>query len=941
MASLKIGLTLLVAFSMFAVSLALTCNRCNQSACPELKCKGGVILDPCQCCYMCAKQENETCGGMYEVYGQCDMKLSCVIRLNPGGEVTGNEMGTCRPALNSLGDTEMCKQTEYNGCNIEGHDCNCDRQTACSNPYQYQNVHQCNLNLAKIEERNRDCQNRRCGLQPSPTCPDDSVIQEGYIPEGSCCPLPSKCVCDMDSCLAVICHPSTEKVLVRPGNEQPGSCCDLYECRPIADKMDCTSVNCDDNLVSAEVCPDDSDLLPASEERRQCCQQDHVCKCHSVACEVPQCPNGLKLEVLFRGDGNPGACCSVYKCSAEPLIAGCALQGHRFESGESYELPDCRTCECKNGVSLCEPLICPTLSCSRLTKAKNECCAVCADDQTNDVVNGGVNIPYPLCKDGEHHYAVGDTWEPDHCTSCECVEGGKKRCNAAFCQGTLDTKTLPDLCPSLDDCQLTADDCPYGFKRDEQNCKKCACVETQCPSFADCNINCPNGFQKDASNCPICQCKSGICTAMTSCNKQCPYGFRKQKNGCDKCKCRRCPSMTKCGKYCASGLDHDRFGCTICKCRDSQTSDVPRVGGRACQDMEANQRRDDGEVWNSGCYMCMCKGGNIMCDLLKCPVPSCKQPALEKGACCPTCNTDSRSTSDIPPPMTCQVPSGKWYVEGEIWDMDGNSTCTCYGADMLCTSAWCPPTPCDNPIVVEGDRCPICKDNGAMEDNTRTCTVGLKEYGFGETWKVSSCKTCACIGSSEVHCFTKTCPETYNCKQPILRHGDCCLSCLENIDDEPISRANFSCYIDGAEYKHSEQWEDGCQTCTCVQGHASCHTKTCPEIAQNCPRIISADGCCDQCDGGSYLPDKAESSNRQTIAIATGVSFLVVVLASSLAVWWFCCRHRRHTNSKYQSKVISSPEGNSRLGHRLNSTKPLMSTSSDDAGPDAKLTHHV
>ncbi|GAA6096682.1 cysteine-rich motor neuron 1 protein-like isoform X1 [Tachysurus ichikawai] len=51
------------------------------NGCPELNCLGEKVLGMCGCCYVCAKQLGESCGGLYGLIGTCDQGLRCVLPL--------------------------------------------------------------------------------------------------------------------------------------------------------------------------------------------------------------------------------------------------------------------------------------------------------------------------------------------------------------------------------------------------------------------------------------------------------------------------------------------------------------------------------------------------------------------------------------------------------------------------------------------------------------------------------------------------------------------------------------------------------------------------------------------------------------------------------------------------------------------------------------------
>ncbi len=80
------------------LSHTLVCDICDLSKCSDpvpKDCPGSLTTDPCGCCHMCARVVNQTCGGQYGIHGTCDIGLVCSINPQPGGLITGQEIGIC------------------------------------------------------------------------------------------------------------------------------------------------------------------------------------------------------------------------------------------------------------------------------------------------------------------------------------------------------------------------------------------------------------------------------------------------------------------------------------------------------------------------------------------------------------------------------------------------------------------------------------------------------------------------------------------------------------------------------------------------------------------------------------------------------------------------------------------------------------------------------
>ncbi|KAG7281665.1 hypothetical protein CRUP_008040 [Coryphaenoides rupestris] len=91
---------------------ALLCLPCDQSKCEELPlgaCKGSVVAGICGCCSVCARQRNESCGGVFGLHGTCDRGLRCVIRPPENGDgITQHEVGVCEEILAKV----LCRRFE-------------------------------------------------------------------------------------------------------------------------------------------------------------------------------------------------------------------------------------------------------------------------------------------------------------------------------------------------------------------------------------------------------------------------------------------------------------------------------------------------------------------------------------------------------------------------------------------------------------------------------------------------------------------------------------------------------------------------------------------------------------------------------------------------------------------------------------------------------------
>ncbi|KAL7861975.1 hypothetical protein SRHO_G00134160, partial [Serrasalmus rhombeus] len=354
------------------------------------------------------------------------------------------------------------------------------------------------------------------------------------------------------------------------------------------------------------------------------------------------------------------------------------------------------------------------------------------------------------------------------------------------------------------------------------------------------------GFQTDAHGCALCQCRQRHkkCKPV-ACAKNCLSSVSKNKHGCDICRCKRCPELP-CDKPCPMGFQQDELGCLICQCRDQSSSSVgPSVKLGSCLSMDG-RRHENGQSWHDGCRECYCHAGREMCALISCPVPSCDNPSIHAGQCCPTCPDESGSHKpELSEASVCLAPGGEYFVEGETWNIDSCTQCTCHVGRVLCETEVCPPLLCQSPIRTQDSCCPHCPDEPVTPpapSNDSMPSYCRNEEGdiflAAESWKPNVCSSCVCL-DGVISCFSESCPPV-NCARPVLRKGQCCPYCLD-------ATPRAVCHFNGKTYVDEERWDiDSCTHCYCLQGQTLCSTVSCPALPCNQPITVEG-SCCPMC----------------------------------------------------------------------------------------------
>uniref|UniRef100_A0AAX7TRZ1 Cysteine rich transmembrane BMP regulator 1 (Chordin like) n=1 Tax=Astatotilapia calliptera TaxID=8154 RepID=A0AAX7TRZ1_ASTCA len=512
------------------------------------------------------------------------------------------------------------------------------------------------------------------------------------------------------------------------------------QCQEAAEELRCAGVTCPNLQVPS--CPEGSVLTKSYKPPAECCPSvPPQCTCDFSACHKPQCPSEQHPVSLGQASGQPGDCCDVYECQKDVSMASteasCWVNNKLRAHEEQWKEDDCTFCQCVDGEPHCTAMACKQ-SCHNPVKIPGECC--------------------PFCE------------EPSYET------------------------VSPLLCPPLDNCSLSVNDCPYGFQQDKNGCLLCQCLNNDsCPDLGTyCSLQCPMGYERDDFGCEVCECSVPVpkCRPL-SCTKTCPYGYVRNKHGCEMCRCVKCPPFT-CDKHCVNGYRQNRKGCSICMCKESghvPSTTAPAPVSSYCLTSNG-QKYEEGEGWHDGCRDCYCHSGREMCVLISCSVPSCLHPVVKPDQCCPTCEDDSGSGQPEGMDMVvCRAPGGEFYVEGETWNLDECTRCTCRKGRVLCDTELCPPALCQAPIRNKDTCCHVCAEETPLlpvnNSQQEYCITSDGDVLLaGDSWKANVCTSCTC-NNGTIQCFSQHCPAA-KCRVPVLRKGQCCPHCLEMTTSVPV-----------------------------------------------------------------------------------------------------------------------------------------------------------
>ncbi|XP_019642382.1 PREDICTED: kielin/chordin-like protein isoform X1 [Branchiostoma belcheri] len=364
---------------------------------------------------------------------------------------------------------------------------------------------------------------------------------------------------------------------------------------------------------------------------------------------------------------------------------------------------------------------------------------------------------------------VGYEYKPDDCTMCTCDAAGEAPACAVYscapppCDNPV--RVAGQCCPVCDfeapaGCLYNGAIIPVGEEYKPDDCTTCTCEdageEPACVLYACAPPPCDNPVKVAGQCCPVCDAPEGCWYNRSSSAVLIPFGIEYKEGACESCHC-----------Y----ADEERAICLAYACRFDFCTNLVRLAGQCCPDCPACcqgcYHGDDfipvGATFQPDpCTFCGCyrPGEPAICAVADCAVPPCVNLITPPGECCPVC-------ADI----GCEHPDGI-ILPGEPYQVDGCMTCYCgaAGQEPLCATAACLLPPCDTPVQIAGQCCPVCE---APEG----CPYNGMIIPLNDSFKPDDCTTCTCSVAGEaplciaVSCALPPCPD------PVKIAGQCCPTC--------------------------------------------------------------------------------------------------------------------------------------------------------------------
>ncbi|ESO86142.1 hypothetical protein LOTGIDRAFT_71199, partial [Lottia gigantea] len=221
------------------------------------------------------------------------------------------------------------------------------------------------------------------------------------------------------------------------------------------------------------------------------------------------------------------------------------------------------------------------------------------------------------------------------------------------------------------------------------------------------------------------------------------------------------------------------------------------------------------------CYIqqgCKCKSEDN-CPAVNCPVGYQIQVISKATGLPSSCCDKFQCVNDTG--LTCSY-NGVEYSDGQSWQLDKCTTCTCKDSLTFCKTKTCNPTLCGWMVIPDGECCPVCRGKFTfcyypvieLIYFTGCVSESGQLYNNTEVWKENSCVSCHC-DMGHVLCQAEMC--AVQCAKPRQVPGQCCPVC----DDESLiypprlCSDTDNCSLD---CPHGlQKTDEGCFLCQCKQ----------------------------------------------------------------------------------------------------------------------------
>ncbi|XP_038068738.1 zonadhesin-like isoform X3 [Patiria miniata] len=861
-------------------------GSCEFKQCPYVRCKIPAIRDNNECCHTCppkrlfVNQVSFSFGGSSgsiishksnamvinvdvgrdmerssaEFSGSNLWKVGMYTKMKAeagGGQISANEQILDKRKANKKllqGDKLKFHKLKYN---LDLTDRRCeDIEEVCAT---FDKGDKANPDYTLVPEPNPEvlisCQAVECPAPPmSVTCTDDvsmAEYQDGQQWNKDPC---TSCTCHSGhtDCITLEC-PLLDCTETRPVE---GECCpqclveELGKCvyegvtRDTGSSWsisDCVDCHCEDGSISCEFFGCQCPVPP--EEQKNCGGYKNgetwfennclrcTCTEGEVSCEAIPC-SPLECAETVQGETD---CCPRCKDDPPTEPLPCQQGDKTYYHGQEWKLNDCITCACSNGYSSCAETECLPLDCAEEPiLVEGECCMICQDQREK--------IPGKPCSQNNRLYKHGSRWEVDKCTECEChnseVICAVMDCSIPNCPGRVIYDDPTVCCPYCNETGLVEGFCDHrgveyleGQVWNPEPCLSCNCTggSVDCTPIV-CGIFCTEYVQVPGECCPV--CAEGPDVVPKTCTQDGTVyteGETFKPDPCTSCSCQnelvQCKDVLCVQVNCSVPLvSVPEECCSIC----------PEL---FCTDQATGQRIENRQSFKPDvCSECHCADGILLCAADRCAViADCPSTYIPEGECCEVCADGPDKAKLLP----C-VDGATTRQSGEQWRPDACQTCNCVNGSIICLSRDCA-LPCANPIPPSAGQC--C--GSCPEDPS--CIVDGTEYQHGETWTEEPCQVCECVRGVKA-CSRKQCTLP-QCDNPIVKPGECCLSCPE----APEVIVGQQCMHKGNTYNSGEQFQnDACTTCHCNEGTVQCSQVSCAIVT--CPdAILREDKCCLEC----------------------------------------------------------------------------------------------